>query len=151
MENKLQNRRDYSLDRDFDDGFSDIFDSFFGFPSLPRKGNRYGVLKTDISEYDDKYELSVEVPGLNKKDININLNNGYLTLSANSKKEDKETDKKGNIIRQERFVGSYSRSYFVGKDVKRSDISANMNDGILTIEIKKPVEEVQQDQSIEIK
>lgn len=153
MENKNNNKNNQlSYRKSYDDFFSPLFDSFFSYPDLiNRKNSNYGLLKTDIKELSDKYVLDVEVPGLNKDEININLNDGYLVISTNKKEENEDLDKKGNIIHQERFVGSYKRSFFVGKQVKFSDIDASLDKGVLHISVKKPQPESSENKSIEIK
>lgn len=119
----------------FDDGFSHDF------------SNNSSILKTDISENENGYLFEVEVPGIDKKDLSINLEKGYLEISVKtSKKLDSDNHKR---IHSERFYGSYSRSYFVGYDVKKSDISAKLDNGVLNLSVKKPIEE-KENNSIEI-
>jgi HSP20 family protein len=97
--------------------------------------------RVDISDHDDHYQIKAELAGIDKKDIQITLNDGVLTLQAESNKEDKE-EKDGKIIRQERRQGKYMRSFNLGGDVNESDISANFKDGLLLLKIPKR-EEVQ--------
>ena len=114
----------------FDDLFDDMFDdSFF------RSYNSY--MKTDIKEVDNQYVLDIEMPGFNKKDISVELNDGYLTISGNKSTNNDEKDTKGNIIRQERYSGSYSRSFYVGDSIKKEDIKANYDNGELKIYLPK--------------
>lgn len=107
------------------------------------------VMKTDISENDEGYELEVEVPGVDKKDIRLSLDKGYLSIAAKVNK--KERHGHGKNLRMERYTGSFSRSFYVGNNVKKEDISAACDNGILTIDIKKPVETKQEEKFIEIK
>lgn len=139
-------RRDY-----YSNIFEPLFESLFDYPTSVKNENKFGLMKTDIKEFNDKYEFLVEVPGLDKKEINIQLEDGYLTISTNKKVENEDVDKKGNVLRQERFIGSYKRSYFVGKQIKYSDVDASLNNGILTINIKKPVPEEDGHKLIDIK
>ena len=114
----------------FNNLFNDMFDdSFF------RSYNSY--MKTDIKEVDNQYVLDIEMPGFNKKDISVELNDGYLTISGNKSTNNDEKDTKGNIIRQERYSGSYSRSFYVGDSIKKEDIKANYDNGELKIYLPK--------------
>ena len=110
----------------FDDMWDDVFDSMSGFE---RRNPLYGkhaknMMKTDVRETESTYELDVDLPGFKKDEIKVDLKNGYLTIAA-EKGIDKETEnKKGRYIRKERYVGSNSRSFYVGDDVKPEDIGA---------------------------
>lgn len=112
-------------------------------------GDATDVMKTDILENESGYELDIEVPGVDKKDIRLVLDKGYLSVSAKSKK--KEVQGRGKSLRTERYFGSFSRSFYVGNQVKKEDIGAACENGILTITIKKPVEVKQEEKLIEIK
>ncbi|MFA6862162.1 MAG: Hsp20 family protein [Bacilli bacterium] len=107
------------------------------------------LMRTDIKDEGKDYRLDVEVPGIDKKDIKIDFAKGYLTIDAQMNKNSKEGS--GKYVHTERVSGAYSRSYFVGYDVKRSDISASLADGLLTVTVIKPVENKVDDQPIEIK
>ena len=113
--------------------FDNLFDDFFTADSQGTSS----VMKTDIVEKDGNYELSIEVPGVKKEDIQMELKHGYLkvTASHNTNKEDK--DKEGRIIRQERVSGSYSRSFYVGNDVRTEDVKASFNNGELVVTVPK--------------
>ena len=134
----------------------DLFDDFMRFPTtgdFRRTGMNdwsKGLMKTDIKETENGYELSVELPGYVKDDVSIKLDNGYLTISA-SKNETKEDKDENGYIRKERYQGQRSRSYFVGEYVKPEDIKAKMENGILTVDFPKvePVEETAQNIMIE--
>ena len=122
----------------FDDFFSDPFDM------LPMRGRDplYGkhgknLMKTDIRETDGSYELDVDLPGFKKDEVNVELKDGYMTISAVKGVDKDESDKKGRYIRQERYAGACSRSFYVGKDVLSSDVSAKFEDGILRISVPK--------------
>ena len=90
-------------------------------------------MKTDICEKNGNYELSMEVPGIKKEDIQLELKDGYLKITANRNTNNEEKDKDGRIIRQERFTGSCSRSFYVGENIKEEDIKANFDNGELKI------------------
>ena len=113
--------------------FDNLFDDFFTADSQGTSS----VMKTDIVEKDGNYELSIEMPGVKKEDIQMELKDGYLNVTAshNTNKEDK--DKEGRIIRQERVSGSYSRSFYVGNDVRTEDVKASFNNGELVVTVPK--------------
>ena len=112
---------------------------FFKDPS-----DRKYIMSTDVKENDDTYELDIELPGYKKDDIHVELNNGYLTISASKNENRDEKDEKGNYIRRERYSGSCSRSFYVGENIKQEDIHAKFEDGVLKLmvpkEYKKQVE-----------
>ena len=124
--------RNYLTNRNFNtfDIFDDIFDNFFKPTTF---SNKVGNMRADIKENEKEYELAVDLPGFEKKDINLTLNDGYLTISA--KTEQKEEDNK-NYIRRER-VCSYQRSFYVGDVISEEDIKAKYNNGTLTLNIPK--------------
>ena len=138
-----------------------LFDDFMDFPFdddfWGRRNPLYGknakrMMKTDIRETDGSYELDVDLPGFKKDEIKASLENGYLTISAAKGLDKDEKDEEGKYIRQERYAGAMSRSFYVGKDVTQEDIKAKYEDGILKLTIpkkeKKPV--VEQDNHIAI-
>ncbi|MCI1930259.1 MAG: Hsp20/alpha crystallin family protein [Clostridia bacterium] len=119
-----------------------LFDDFddFSFPSFGRYNrffDREAVMRTDVKEENGKYVMEMDVPGFNKNDVSINLENGCLTVEAKKEGNKDEKDDKGNFIRQERFSGSCSRSFYVGENVKPEDIKAKFENGILHIELPK--------------
>ena len=125
-----------------------LFDEFFNDPFemnmlLPRgRDPLYGkhsknLMKTDVRETENSYELDVDLPGFKKEDVNVELKNGYLTIAASKSLDKDEKDQKGRYIRQERYAGSMSRSFYVGDDVESADVSAKFEDGILKISVPK--------------
>ena len=125
-----------------------LFDDFmdFDFPAFGEFGDvdkkLYGkhaphVMKTDVKEHDDKFEVDIDLPGFKKDEIQLELQNGYLSISAAKGVDKDEKDKKGKLIRQERYTGSMQRSFFVGKGVTEEDIKAKFEDGVLKLEIPK--------------
>ncbi len=123
-----------------------LFDDWMGFPfrSLESETDRklYGknaarVMKTDLKEHDDGYELSVDLPGFKKDQIELQLQNGYLTISASKGVEEDGKDKKGRIVHQERYTGSMTRSFYIGENVSEEDIKAKFEDGVLTLDFPK--------------
>lgn len=124
-----------------------IFDDFFT-ETAPAAAKRHNairhipeVMKTDIKENEKDYELSVELPGYKKEDVNAELKDGYLIINATNEKNDEEKDEKG-YIRKERYYGSFTRSFYVGKDVKEEDIKAKFENGVLILDVPKEVEKL---------
>ena len=119
--------------------FDDLFDNgFFGSHNPLFGKNARNLMKTDIRETDDAkaYRLAVELPGFKKDEISLDLRDGYLTISAEKGLDKDEENKKGRILRQERYAGSCSRSFYVG-DVKPEDIKAKYESGVLTVLVPK--------------
>ena len=114
----------------------DIFDDVFADPFFSEKENR--IMRTDLKEKEGKYYLEIDIPGFDKEDIKIELQDGYLTISA--EKDDEKEDKHAKYLKRERFSGMCSRSYYVGDNIKEEDIKANFKNGILTVEFPKEQE-----------
>ena len=122
-----------------------VFDDFFDFPFYDDRAEKklYGhhaanLMKTDIQEHDDGYTLEMDLPGFKKDEIQIELNNGYMTISAAKGLDEDEKDKKsGKYIRRERYTGSCQRSFYVGEDVTEEDIKAEFKHGILKLFVPK--------------
>ena len=124
----------------------DLFDRFFGdpFEMMPRGGHdplygkhAKGLMKTDVRETDTTYELDIDLPGFKKDEVSVDLKDGYLTISAAKGMDKDESDKKGKYIRQERYAGACSRTFYVGRDVRPEDIGARYEDGILRLSVPK--------------
>ncbi len=94
-------------------------------------------MKTDIVEEKDQYVIKTELPGYKKEEIQVSLQNGNLTICANHNETSDEKDSDGRVIRSERYHGSYERSFYVGDDVKESDIHATYANGILKLNLPK--------------
>ena len=122
--------------------FDDLFrDDFAMFPAWSGRDPLYGkhakhMMKTDVRETEDTYEVDMDLPGFKKDEINVDLKNGYLTVSASKGLDKDEKDKNGKYIRQERYTGAMSRSFYVG-DVAPEDVKAKFEDGILQISLPK--------------
>lgn len=127
--------------REWNDLFNDDWFGDFG-------GNQ--LMRTDVREKDGKYFLDIELPGFKKEDVKVQLSSGTLTVSAAHNESSEEKGKKGNVIRQERYSGSASRSWYVGDAVKQSDIHANYKDGVLTIEVPDTSKSVKEPEYIAI-
>ena len=129
--------------------YFDLFDPFFNdFFGLERNAKYNEVMKTDIIDHEDSYEMKIELPEIKKDDIKMSLDNGYLTIEA---KIEKNTDENDKYIRKERYYGEYKRSYYVGDAVTEEDIDAKLLDGVLTLNIKKVETKVPEKKYIEIK
>ena len=137
---------------------NNFFDDFFEFPFIDDREERnaerklYGhhaanLMKTDIKEFDDKYEVEIDLPGFKKDEVTAELNDGYLTVSAAKGLDQDEQEKEtGKYIRRERYAGACQRSYYVGEDITEEDIKAEFKHGILKLfvpkkEVKPAVEE----------
>ena len=126
-----------------------LFDEFFDddFPMIPMRSIRnplYGknaknLMKTDVRETDNTYELDVDLPGFKKDEVQLDLKDCYLTISAAKGLDKDQEDKKGKYIRQERYAGACSRSFFVGEEIEPRDVSAKFEDGILRVSLPKRV------------
>ena len=123
----------------FDDNWMDFGfnDNFWGKKNPLYGKHAQNMMKTDIREKDDSYELDVDLPGFKKDEIKVQLKDGYLTLSTAKGLDKDEQDKKGNYIRRERYAGTMSRSFFVGEDITQEDIHAKYEDGILRLSVPK--------------
>ena len=120
--------------------FEDAFDDMFRSPFFTNSNDM--CMKTDIAEKDGNYLLDMELPGCRKEDIHLELHDGYLNVSAARNSTQEEKDNKGNIIRQERYSGSFSRSFYVGENIREEDIRASYDNGELKITFPKVVEKV---------
>ena len=94
-------------------------------------------MKTDVKETEDAYEIDVDLPGFKKDEISLELNNGYLTISTEKSLEKDEENKKGKMLRQERYSGVMQRSFFVGEHLTEEDIKASYENGVLHVMIPK--------------
>ncbi len=93
------------------------------------------IMKTDVREKDGKYEIAVDLPGFKKDEVKLSLDNGYLTIQTDKSLDKDEKDKKGNLIRQERYAGNMARSFYVGESLTEKDVHAKFEDGVLNITI----------------
>lgn len=124
------------LPRLFDD--EDLFKDLMDFNMKPMFGkHEKNWMKTDVRDMGSTYELDMDLPGFKKEDVQIELEDGYLTISANRKHDVNDKDEKGNYIRQERYYGSCSRSFYVGENIQHEDVKAKFEDGILRLSIPK--------------
>ncbi len=116
--------------------FSDMFDDMFA----PSAAAAPRMMSSDVREYDDHYELHMELPGFKKEDIKAELKDGYLTIKAERSADQDVQGDGGRVIRSERFMGTCQRTFYVGEHVKREDVRAAFEDGVLKLYVPKKVE-----------
>ena len=112
----------------------------FGFPEVDKAlyGKHAGhEMKTDVRETESGYEVDIDLPGFKKDEINVQLDNGYLSISAAKGLDKEEKNKEGKYIRKERYAGAMSRSFYVGDALTQEDIKAKYESGILRLSIPK--------------
>lgn len=123
-----------------------LFDDWFGFPTFPefrdmdRKlyGKHAGnLMKTDVREHEDHFELDMDLPGFTKDEISLDLSDGYLTVKAAKGLDKDKTDRSGKVIRQERYAGAMQRSFYVGEALTAEDVSAKFENGVLRLTLPK--------------
>ena len=116
----------------------DFMDDAFSFPRFPKyQVESASLMKTDVKEFDDRYEMGLDLPGYKKEDISAELKDGYLTVNASHEESSDEKNEDGKYIRRERYSGKCTRSFYVGEDVKQEDIKACFEDGVLKLTIPK--------------
>ena len=118
----------------------DLWDDFFNDPFFSRK-NENRLMKTDIREKEGSYLVDIDLPGYDKSDIKISVDDGYLTINAKKEEKNDETREDGTFIRRERFSGECSRSFYVGEEIEAEDVKASFKNGILTLDIPKKEED----------
>ena len=121
------------FDRFFDDSLEK---EFFGTHNPLYGKHAKNLMKTDVKDVNDHYEVAVDLPGFQKDEVNVELGNGYLTISAAKGLDKDQKDEEGHYIRQERYSGSCSRSFYVG-DIQPEDVHAKYEDGILKLTLPK--------------
>ncbi|MCI5740704.1 MAG: Hsp20/alpha crystallin family protein [Lachnospiraceae bacterium] len=138
----------------FENSFmNDFFEGMFRTPFDMMRNVQIPGMKADVQEFDDKYQMDIELPGFTREEIHADLENGYLTIQAeHSENKEEKNEKDGTYIRRERYSGKYQRSFYVGDEMTQEDIKANFRDGVLKLEIpkKEPVAEVEKKQRIAI-
>ena len=127
-ENLLDDWFDFPMEKDFFGGRNPLYGK-----------HAKNLMKTDVRETENSYELDIDLPGFKKDEIQASIENGYLTISAAKGLDKDEKDKKGNYIRRERYAGECSRSFYVGDGLTESDIQARYEDGILKLSVPKQV------------
>ena len=118
-----------------------LFDDFFDFNYPTFRYDTTELMKTDIKETDNGYEVTMNLPGVKKEDVKAELKDGYLTIQASSNTSKDEKDNDGRYIRRERYAGTCSRSFYVGDAVTQEDIKAKFENGTLTLMVPKKDEQ----------
>ncbi len=129
----------------FGESLFDDFDRFMDFPSRELENinkQLYGkhaasVMKTDVHEHDNMYELDIDLPGFKKEEISLSLENGNLVVGASKDLNKDEKSKEGKLIRQERYAGSMQRTFYIGEDITEEEVKAKFEDGVLKLNIPK--------------
>ena len=136
----------------FDEMMNFDFDKEFERMTRPLYGkHNKNMMKTDVRETENSYELDIDLPGFKKDEINVQLDNGYLNIQAAKGLDKDEKKKDGQYIRRERYAGSMSRTFYVGNQLTQNDIHAKFEDGILKLSIpKKDAPQIEQNKYIAI-
>lgn len=129
----------------FGENLMDVFDDFdrnffrnFGNMDRALYGKHaQNMMKTDVKETDEGYEVDIDLPGFKKDEIQLELNNGYLTISTQKALEKDEKNKKGRMLRQERYAGMMQRSFYVGDHITEEDVKASYESGVLHLVLPK--------------
>ena len=129
----------------FGENLMDVFDDFdraffcgMNRPEHVLYGKNAGhMMKTDVKETEEGYEVDVDLPGFSKDEIKLELNSGYLTISTEKKLEKDEKNQQGKILRQERYSGTMQRSFYVGGSITEEDIKAKYENGVLSLTVPK--------------
>ncbi|MFC4653152.1 Hsp20/alpha crystallin family protein [Lactococcus nasutitermitis] len=135
MSNDLMNSQNNWMDfgDDFFNNFGrNFFKNGFGFPDSTRQM----TMQTDVSESDTAYTVKIDLPGLKKENIQIDYNDGILSVSGKQEREDEARNDAGEVIHSERYYGSYSRQYSL-PNVERETVTAKYDGGVLTLELPK--------------
>ena len=136
-ENLLDDWMDFPRSNGWTNGWGT---DWMNFPDIDRKlygKNAAHVMKTDVHEHDGGYEVDIDLPGFKKDEVEISLENGYLSVSASKAHDEDQKDKKGKLIRKERYAGSMQRSFYVGDALTQADIKAKFEDGVLKLSVPK--------------
>ena len=132
----------------FDNWFTPMEREFYSGRNPLYGKNEKNLMKTDVREKDGNYELDIDLPGFKKEDVTIQLENGYLTITATKGLDKDESDDKTGYIRKERWFGNCSRSFYVGDSIRSEDIKAKMEDGILHMTVPKETKQIPQRNTI---
>ena len=120
----------------FRNNFFDDFNDFMDFPTVTTKSTG-NLMKSDVKDAGDHFELDMDLPGFNKEDVKLQLKDGVLKVSATTKTQNDEKDENGKFIRRERFQGTCERSFYVGENLTEEDIKARFTNGVLSVNVPK--------------
>ena len=122
-----------------------LMNEMFGYPCNLEKDRKipenFGRMTADVKEFDDRYELDLELPGYKKEEVQVTLEEGYLKISAEHTGTKEETADDGKYIRKERHTGKLQRNFYVGNGVKADGIKAKFEDGVLALTVNKQTDE----------
>ena len=118
----------------FRDNLFNDFDDIMDWPTVSTDPT---LMKSDVKDAGDHYELTMDLPGFSKDDVKLQLKDGVLNFEATTNKSSDKKNKDGKYLRRERFQGTCSRSFYVGKDVSEDDIKAKFDNGVLTVCVPK--------------
>lgn len=144
----------------FGENLMDVFDDFDrnffrGFGNADRAlygKHAQNMMKTDVKETEEGYEVDIDLPGFKKDEIHLELNDGYLTISTEKSLEKDDKNKKGRMLRQERYAGVMQRSFYVGDSITEEDVKASYESGVLHLMIpKKDAPKAPEKKTIQIK
>ena len=133
----------------FNDLMADPFDAFFNAPFTPAPKSSSTLMRTDIKEHDDGFEMTIDLPGFKKEDIHVDVKDNTLSITAERHSEFEQKDKKNSYLRCERSFGSYSRSFDVS-GIDCANIKAAYKDGVLTLTLPKQKKEEPTGRRLEI-
>ena len=134
----------------FDEFMKDPFDEMKRLTKDADPRTASLMLRTDIKEVGDSYEMEMDLPGYKKEDLSLGLKNGVLTVTAVRKSENENKDENGRYIRRERYYGSCTRSFYVGKNLHQDDIKARFENGVLSLTFPKNAPQVEENHTIAI-
>lgn len=137
------------IPRDSVTDFSRFFDDFFSPARAADNGKSFFSPQVDIEEQDGHYEIKADLPGVDKADIHVTLEDGILTLEAERSEQETE-EKKGRVIRKERRFGRFSRSFHVGRNISVEDISGDFEGGVLRLTVPKETQQAPEKKRVEI-
>lgn len=127
-----------------------FFDDFFNDFRMVTPNTANSLMKTDITETENSYKLAVELPGYDKDDVKVSIEDGYLLIEAETRIENDEKDNDDKFLKRERYYGSMKRSYYVG-NVEIDDVKGSFDKGILNLEVPKEVKKVPEKKYLELK
>ena len=134
------------------DGFFNGFNGFMDWPAGITTNTDGALMKSDVKDEGDHYEVLMDLPGFKKEDVKVQLKDGVLSFEATKKTENDEKDENGNFIRRERFQGTCARSFYVGENLDQDDIKAKFENGVLKVDVakKEPKPEIETNHYIAI-
>ncbi len=122
----------------------DLMNELMGYPCNLEKEKQVpesiGRMTADVKEYEDHYQLELELPGYKKEEVKVELEDGYLKIAAEHNEETEKKDDDGKYIRKERHYGKLQRNFYVGPRTKKEGITATFENGVLELSVQKETE-----------